>query len=41
VASAYGWPAKVAQDAVETNRRLLELNREIAAGSCPYDPFGQ
>jgi hypothetical protein len=39
VAVAYGWPASVAQDADETNRRLLELNRAIAAGERPYAPF--
>jgi hypothetical protein len=38
VAAAYGWPASIAQDADETNRRLLELNREIAEGGRPYDP---
>ena len=41
VAGAYGWPRSVAHDADETNRRLLELNREIAAGGRPYDPFGR
>ena len=40
VAEAYGWPRSVAHDADETNRRLLELNREIAAGKRSYDPFG-
>ncbi len=40
VAEAYGWPGSVAHDPDETNRRLLELNREIAAGERPYDPFG-
>jgi hypothetical protein len=39
VAAAYGWPRAVAHDADETNRRLLELNREIAAGTRPYAPF--
>ncbi len=39
VAAAYGWPASIAQDADETNRRLLELNRAIAAGERPYAPF--
>ena len=39
VAEAYGWPRAVAHDADETNRRLLELNREIAAGEREYDPF--
>lgn len=40
VAAAYGWPPHVASDPHDTNRRLLELNRAIAAGECPYDPFG-
>ena len=40
VAAAYGWPASIAQAADETNRRLLELNRAIAAGERPYAPFG-
>ena len=39
VAAAYGWPASIAQDAAETNRRLLELNRAIAGGERPYAPF--
>ena len=39
VAAAYGWPRSVAHDPDESNRRLLELNREIAAGERPYDPF--
>ena len=39
VAAAYGWPASIAQDAAETNRRLLELNRAIAEGERPYAPF--
>lgn len=39
VAAAYGWPASAAHDPAESNRRLLELNREIAAGNVPYDPF--
>ena len=39
VAEAYGWPRSIAQDADETNRRLLELNRAIAAGEVAYDPF--
>jgi hypothetical protein len=39
VAAAYGWPRSVAHDGTETNRRLLELNREIAAGQREYDPF--
>lgn len=40
VAAAYGWPASVATDADESNRRLLELNLAIAAGEVEYDPFG-
>ncbi len=39
IAAAYGWPHSVAHDPDESNRRLLELNREIAAGERPYDPF--
>jgi hypothetical protein len=39
VAAAYGWPRSIAQDADETNRRLLDLNRAIAAGEISYDPF--
>jgi N-6 DNA Methylase len=39
VASAYGWPSSVAHDRAESNRRLLELNREIAAGGLYYRPF--
>lgn len=39
VAAAYGWPRKVAHDADETNRRLLERNRDIAAGKIDYHPF--
>ena len=40
VAAAYGWRRAVAHDTDETNRRLLELNRQIAAGECEYHPFG-
>ena len=40
VAAAYGWPKRIAQDPAETNARLLELNRAIAAGEREYDPFG-
>ena len=40
VAAAYGWPASVAHDPAESNRRLLELNRAIAAGEIDYRPFG-
>ncbi len=39
VAATYGWPASAAHDPAESNRRLLELNREIAAGRLAYDPF--
>lgn len=39
VAAAYGWPAAAAHDPQESNRRLLELNRAIAAGEVQYDPF--
>ena len=38
-AVAYGWPKSVAHDPEESNRRLLELNRAIAAGEVEYDPF--
>jgi hypothetical protein len=40
VAAAYGWPKAVAHDGDEIVRRLLALNREIAAGNRQYDPFG-
>ncbi|MGH9091908.1 MAG: DNA methyltransferase [Acidimicrobiales bacterium] len=40
VAAAYGWPASISHDGDEIVHRLLELNREIAAGTRPYDPFG-
>ena len=40
VAACYGWPAAVAHDADESNRRLLALNAEIARGERPYAPFG-
>jgi hypothetical protein len=39
VAAAYGWPSHVAHDPDESNRRLLELNRAIAAGEIEYRPF--
>ena len=39
VAAAYGWPASAAHDPQESNRRLLELNRAIAAGEVEYRPF--
>jgi len=37
VADAYGWPKGAAHDSAESNRRLLELNLDIAAGKTPYD----
>lgn len=40
VAAAYGWSRSVAHDREECNRRLLELNRAIAAGEIEYNPFG-
>lgn len=40
VAAAYGWPANVAHAPDESNRRLLALNRAIAAGEVEYHPFG-
>jgi hypothetical protein len=39
VAAAYGWPTSAAHNPVESNRRLLELNRAIAAGEVEYHPF--
>jgi hypothetical protein len=39
VAAAYGWPASVAHDSGESNRRLLELNQAIAAGEVDYASF--
>lgn len=39
VAAAYGWPDSAAHDAAESNRRLLELNRDIIAGKVAYKPF--
>ena len=39
VAAAYGWPASAAHDPQESNHRLLELNRAIAAGEVEYRPF--
>lgn len=41
VAVAYGWPKSVAHDPEESNRRLLVLNRALAAGEIEYDPFGE
>jgi hypothetical protein len=40
VAAAYGWPTSISHDGDEIVHRLLELNREIAAGTRTYDPFG-
>lgn len=40
VAASYGWPMAVARDDDEIVRRLLGLNREIAAGERRYGPFG-
>ena len=39
VAGAYGWPVNAASDAGDSNRRLLQLNRSIAAGATEYHPF--
>jgi hypothetical protein len=39
VAAAYGWPASAASDPDDANRRLLDLNRRIAAGEVVYAPF--
>jgi hypothetical protein len=39
VATAYDWPTGGAHDPQESNRRLLELNRAIAAGEVDYRPF--
>lgn len=39
VAAAYGWPEGVADDPYEVVPRLMRLNREIADGERPYDPF--
>jgi hypothetical protein len=41
VAAAYDWPKAVAHDRDEIVRRLLELNRAIAAGTQSYNPFGK
>jgi hypothetical protein len=40
VGAAYGWPKAVVRDGDEIVRRLLVLNREIAAGKRSYNPFG-
>lgn len=39
VGAAYGWPVSAAHNPAESNRRLLELNRAIAAGDVAYHPF--
>jgi hypothetical protein len=39
VALGYGWPSSSAHDPDDSNRRLLELNRAIAAGEVRYNPF--
>jgi hypothetical protein len=36
VVAAYGWPTSAAEDAAESNRRLLELNRAIVSGETEY-----
>lgn len=36
VVAAYGWPASAADDPVESNRRLLELNQAIANDEVEY-----
>jgi hypothetical protein len=38
-AAAQGWPASTAHDPQDSNRRLLEFNRAIAAGEIAYEPF--
>lgn len=39
LADAYRWPASAAHDPADSNRRLLELNRQIAARAVAYHPF--
>ena len=39
VARAYGWPATVADDALEAKTRLAALHAEITAGGLIYQPF--
>jgi hypothetical protein len=41
VATAYGWPASVAQNPAELVTRLTALNREIVEGGRPYSPFSE
>jgi hypothetical protein len=36
VVGAYGWPGSAADDSVEANRCLLELNEAIVAGEIEY-----
>ena len=36
VVAAYNWPASAAEDPDDSNRRLLELNKAIAAGDVAY-----
>ena len=40
VVAAYAWPKAIAHNDSEIVQRLLGLNREIAAGTRRYDPFG-
>jgi hypothetical protein len=39
VAASYGWPPEVAGNPEDSDRRLLELNRQIAAGEIHHSPF--
>lgn len=41
VVACYGWAKAVAHDNAELVRRLSELNREIAIGERPYEPFAR
>jgi hypothetical protein len=36
VVDAYGWPLSSAEDAMDSNRLLLELNKAITAGEVDY-----
>lgn len=36
IVAVYGWPASVADDPTESNRRLLEFNRAILSGETEY-----
>jgi restriction-modification enzyme MmeI-like protein len=40
VAAGYSWPSSIADDAEESNRRLLELNKAIVAGEVEYNGPG-